>query len=266
MKKSSLFKTLLLAAVAAGSVHAAPVITPTANRGSSTDAFSPPESITILPTSSPTVAGIALNIFGATGTGEGDTAIFADATIGTTYQVDFQTANPVLLSSYRAVVSDDEPSNNRSISHLTLYGSTDSTFANLTLLSDVSLNTPYGSNYHGAIISIYDQITPTTAQYFRLQFVNGSVAGPRIIELDGNVIPALKIVSVTDAGANQINLQCLGVPNSRNNILAAPDLTSGFSTTLATVTAAANGTFQFTDSNPGNLTTRFYEISTREPF
>ena len=255
---------LLFAFVA--SIQASPVITPTANRGAANDAFSPPGSINILASSSPVVYGSALNIFGATGTGEGDTALFADAAIGTTYQVDFQTANPVLLSSYRAVVSDDEPSNNRSISHLRLYASADASFTSPTLLSDVSLSTPYGTNYHGAIISIYDQFTPVSAQFFRLEFVNDSTAGPRIIELDGNVAPVLKIVSITSAGINQVLLQCLGVPNSQNKVMTAPDLTSGFTTTLATLRADGSGNFQFTDTNPSNLTARFYELTTREPF
>jgi len=247
-------------------VQAAPIITPTANRGSSADAFSPPGSITILSSSSPVAFGSPLNIFGATGSGEGDTAIFADGSIGTVYQIDFQTASPVLLSSYRAVVSDDEPSSNRAISQLRLYASADAGFTSPTLVSDVSLSSPYGSVYHGAIISIFDQFAPVSAQYFRLEFVNASVAGPRIIELDANVSPVLKILSVTSAGTNQITLQCQGVPNSKNKVVAASDLTSGFTTTLATLTADGSGNFQFTDTNPSNLSPRFYELTTREPF
>nr|MDQ2868241.1 hypothetical protein [Verrucomicrobiota bacterium] len=228
--------------------QAAPIITPTANRGASNDAFSPPGSIFVFSTSSPVVSGTASQIFGATGSGEGDTAIFADHTIGTTYHVDFQAANPVLLSTYRAVVSDDEPSNNRAISALRIYTSTDASFTNLTLLSNVNLSSPYGIYYHGAIISIYDQFVAVSAQYFRLEFVNASVAGPRIIELDGNITPALKVLSITATGANQVTLQCQGAPNSKNTILAASDLTSGFTTTLATVTADANGLFQYVDT------------------
>jgi hypothetical protein len=246
------------------SIQAAPVILPTANRGAPNDAFSPPSSITIL-ASSPAAYGGILNIFGATGTGEGDTTIFADATVGSTYQIDFQTTNSILLSSYRAVVSDDEPSNNRAISHLKLFSSADSSFSNLTLLSDVSINTPYGSNYFGAIISIYDQFPAVSAQYFRMEFVNASVSGPRILELDGNVTPVLKIVSVTHLANNHTMLQCLGVPNSKNKILGSPDLGSGF-TTLSNVTANADGSFQYEDTNPSNLNTQFYQLSTREPF
>lgn len=246
------------------SIQAAPVIFPTANRGISNDTFSPPANITIL-ASSPSAYGSVLNIFGATGTGEGDTTIFADATVGSTYQVDFQTTNSVLLSSYRAVVSDDEPSNNRSISHLRLYSSPDASFTNLSLLSDASINTPYAMFYFGAIINIYDQFPAVSAQYFRLEFVNASVSGPRILELDGNVVPALKIVSVTHLPNNHTILQCLGVPNSKNKILASPDLVSGF-TTLSNVTANADGSFQYEDTNPSNLNAQFYQLSTREPF
>ena len=265
MTARNLDASILLTVAFAVSIHATPVITPTANRGATDDAFSPPASITILPSSSPAAYGSALNIFGATGTGEGDTTIFADAPVGSTNRVDFQMANPLLLSSYRAVVSDDEPSNNRAISHLRLFSTADSSFSSFTLLSDVSINTPYGSNYFGAIISIYDQFPAVSARYFRLEFVNASVAGPRILELDGNVTPVLKIVSVTHLANNHTMLQCLGVPNSNNKVLASPDLLSGFAE-LATVKADANGVFQYEDTNPSNLATRFYRLSTREPF
>ena len=246
------------------SIQAAPVIFPTANRGISNDVFSPPANITIL-ASSPSASGSVLNIFGATGTGEGDTTIFADATVGSTYQVDFQTTNSIVLSSYRAVVSDDEPSNNRSISHLRLYSSPNSSFTNLTLLSDASINTPYAMFYFGSIINIYDQFPAVSAQYFRLEFVNASVSGPRILELDGNVTPALKINSMAHLANNHTVLQCVGVPSSNNKVLASPDLVSGF-TTLATVKADATGAFQYEDTNSLNLNTQFYQLSTREPF
>jgi len=57
----------------------------------------------------------------------------------------------------------------------------------------------------------------------------------------------------------------LGVPNSKNKVLSAPDLTSGF-TTLSNVTADASGSFRYEDTNPSNLNAQLFELSTREPF
>jgi hypothetical protein len=76
--------------------------------------------------------------------------------------------------------------------------------------------------------------------------------------LDGNASPVLKITSMTASRSNQMTLQCEGVPNSKNKVIAAPDLSSGFTTTLDTLTADSNGNFQFTDPNSSNLSTRFY--------
>jgi hypothetical protein len=191
MKKLHTLTLLLLAIRTAGSLYATPIIRPSSVRDIQNDAFSPTSSITILGSS--TIAnGNALNLFGGMGGVEGDDALFADAPIGTTYFVNWQTSAPVQLSAYRIALSDDSPSNNRAISQLRLFSSPDATFANPLLLSTAAISSPYAAAYGASNIAVYDQFSPVTAQYFRLEFVNASVLGPRIVEVDGNVfIPVL---------------------------------------------------------------------------
>jgi hypothetical protein len=72
---------------------------------------------------------------------------------------------------------------------------------------------------------------------------------------------ALQILSITRSG-NGALLNCLGVPNAVNRVEKSDDLTVPNSfTTLASPTADANGAFQFTDPNPGNLSKRFYRLA-----
>jgi len=72
---------------------------------------------------------------------------------------------------------------------------------------------------------------------------------------------ALQILSITRSGSGDL-LNCLGVPNAANRVEKSDDLTVPNSfTTLASPTADANGAFQFTDPNPGDLTKRFYRLA-----
>jgi len=54
-------------------------------------------------------------------------------------------------------------------------------------------------------------------------------------------------------------LQGLGAPRRNHTILATVDLTTPF-LPIATVTAGADGSFSYEDSNIGNLDKRFYRV------
>lgn len=195
MKRLRILTLLLSAIGTVGSLYAPPLIVPSSVRDIENDAFSPTSSITILG-SSTVASGDALNLFGGMGGAEGDDALFADAPIGTTYFVNWQTSAPVQLSSYRITLSDDAPSNNRAISQLRLFSSPDASFANPVLLSTATISSPYDTAYGSANIAVYDEFSAVTAQYFRLEFVNASILGPRIVEVDGNAsIPVLANIS-----------------------------------------------------------------------
>jgi hypothetical protein len=196
MKKLRTLTLFLIAVAAAGSLFATPIIVASGVRQLDNDAFFPTSSITILGSS--TVAnGDALNLFGGMGGVEGDDALFANALVGTTYFVNWQTSAPVELSSYRITLSDDSPgSNNRAISQLRLFSSPDATFASPVLLSMVTISSPYTDAYGASNIAVYDSFAPVTAQFFRLEFVNASISGPRIVEVDGNAsFPVLANIS-----------------------------------------------------------------------
>ncbi len=195
MKKLQTLTLLLIAIGTVGSLYATPTIVPSSVRDIQNDAFSPTSSITILG-SSTIASGGALNLFGGMGGAEGDDALFADGPVGTTYFVNWQTSAPVQLSSYRIGLSDDPPGNGRAISQLRLFSSPDATFASPTLLSTATISSPYSTVYGSSNIAVYDEFLPVTAQYFRLEFVNATVLGPRIVEVDGNTaLPVLANIS-----------------------------------------------------------------------
>ena len=73
--------------------------------------------------------------------------------------------------------------------------------------------------------------------------------------------PTLKITSFTHLANNHVLLQCVGVPGAVNRIEVSNDLSPNSFSTLASPTAGSNGTFQFEDTNPGNLPQRFYRLT-----
>ena len=71
------------------------------------------------------------------------------------------------------------------------------------------------------------------------------------------VVP-FAITSITQPDADDIVLQCQGVPNAVNQIQASPDLSPNSFENIGSVTPTS-GTFSFTDTNPG--TARFYRLA-----
>jgi hypothetical protein len=197
MKKLRTLTLLLIAIGTAGSLFATPVIVVSGVRNLDNDAFFPTSSVTILG-SSPVQNGDAINLFGGMSGVEGDDALFFNAAVGTTYFVNWQTSAPVELSSYRITLSDDSPGtgNARAISELRLYSSPDAAFTSPVLLSTATISSPYTGAYGASNIAVYDSFPSVTAQFFRLEFVNASMFGPRIVEVDGNAsFPVLANIS-----------------------------------------------------------------------
>jgi hypothetical protein len=70
----------------------------------------------------------------------------------------------------------------------------------------------------------------------------------------------LRITSITHLANGHIQIQGLSASNVSVRIEASPDLITPF-TTLSTVLADADGTFQFEDANAGSFTKRFYRAA-----
>lgn len=69
-----------------------------------------------------------------------------------------------------------------------------------------------------------------------------------------------KITAITRLLNGHILLQCLGVPNRSHTVQVSPDLVIPF-TFLSSVTATADGSFQYEDFNAANFTQRFYRLA-----
>lgn len=85
-----------------------------------------------------------------------------------------------------------------------------------------------------------------------------------ISKISEGPLPALTITSVTRPANRHFSLTGRAAPNAALNIQASPDLLTPF-TTIASVTAAADGTFQYDDADAAALTKRFYRAAVRCP-
>ncbi|MFL6531530.1 MAG: CHRD domain-containing protein [Chthoniobacterales bacterium] len=66
------------------------------------------------------------------------------------------------------------------------------------------------------------------------------------------------VIEISRLGGNTIHLECLGRPELMNRIESSPDLQDAHFTTLATIMAEEDGTFEFNDTNAG--TKKFYRV------
>ena len=69
------------------------------------------------------------------------------------------------------------------------------------------------------------------------------------------------ILSTTRLAGGTIRLQGKGVPNTTYTIQSSPDLAQSF-VIIGTAVSAADGTFQFDDTNASSFTQRFYRLKT----
>lgn len=139
---------------------------------------------------SPVIVNSAIgNIFGATGGIESESTLFASGTVGQVSFVNFSTASPINLTSLEAIFTDDAPTNNRAVSEMRVY-STDSNFANPSLITSIPIESPYSSVYGESVIIVSTTFAAVSSQYFRAEFVAASTEGPRVMELDANTVTA----------------------------------------------------------------------------
>ncbi len=141
------------------------------------------------------------NLFGGTGGTEGDTVVFADGEpVGSVDFIRFNTAAPIELSSYRLFLAGGYPGNlepgaKRCITQFTLWYSPDATYDTLSLVSLANVSAPYAAAYGSTIIAVEDSFQEVVGQYFEVEVVRASTYGPRLIELDANVVPEPSIAS-----------------------------------------------------------------------
>jgi uncharacterized delta-60 repeat protein len=69
----------------------------------------------------------------------------------------------------------------------------------------------------------------------------------------------LKILSISYLQPNRVHLTCLGVPSGVHRIEVSPDLGAGGFVTTATITADAQGFFEYDDTAPGQR--KFYRLA-----
>lgn len=178
-----------------GAAHPAPTITSGSGDGVTNDVFDVSQ-LTVVLGSSPMLAccggSFPENTFGGSGGVEAPHTLFSDGLpVGSMDFINFQTATPVALTGYAAILADDsdDPGNpgnpNRGSISFSLFRSPDNSFSALTLISTTPLPPSYAANFGSNAIQITDTFTPVTAQFFRLEVTRTTGGGPRIRELDG---------------------------------------------------------------------------------
>jgi hypothetical protein len=75
-------------------------------------------------------------------------------------------------------------------------------------------------------------------------------------EVRGFLIEPVGVVSLTHPASNTIHLECIGRAEAPNRIESSPDLSENSFTTLATIKADKDGTFEYDDTDAG--TKKFY--------
>jgi carbonic anhydrase/acetyltransferase-like protein (isoleucine patch superfamily) len=114
---------------------------------------------------------------------------------GTIHSVEWQTAQPIKLTSFNLFANHDHipefDANNRGFSAFRLFAQ-DPVTSNFELLAEVFPSNPYddtpGNTASGGFLALSIDVAPTVAQVFRAEFVqygDYTFSGPRIQELDG---------------------------------------------------------------------------------
>jgi hypothetical protein len=174
---------------------AAPIVSSGGGDGVTNDPFDISQSATVLGSSLIlTCCGGSQpqNSFGGSFGVEPPYTLFADGPPpGSIDFINFQTANPIELTGYNAILADDsdDPSNpgnpNRGSSSFSLFSSPDNSFTVLNLISTTQLPVSYSSNFGTNAILISDTFAPVRAQFFRVEITRTTSGGPRIREVDG---------------------------------------------------------------------------------
>ena len=130
---------------------------------------------------------------------EGFRTIFSDVQIATDF-IDFQTATPINLSSYRFILGEDgNGSGNRGAIAFRLYASSSSGDLLSQQVSGTSLASTYTANYGSPQIAITDSLSISNVRFFRMEVDRAQSSGPRVFELDGFgvVVPEASSIAIT---------------------------------------------------------------------
>jgi hypothetical protein len=113
------------------------------------------------------------------------------------------------------------------------------------------------------------QISSITGNGFKIYYDpaasgNGYLGGATYTLGGGGAIiplaqPTLQILAITRLTNGTIKLDCMGAPNQAHSVLSSTNLLNWLS--IGSATAAANGSFAFTDTNAVSFPTRFYRLS-----
>lgn len=126
---------------------------------------------------------------------EAGNTLFSDSyDPGYIHWVEWQTPDPVTIRRFNLVAAHEDPYTRRSFNHFTLYAWSGSEWVQLY---DEDIPIPYGGGPNYTAITMLELNEPVTnvmaAQQFRAEFTqHGDVSaakGPRIMELDGLLIP-----------------------------------------------------------------------------
>lgn len=185
----------LLILLLGATTFAAPIVSSGGGDGVTTDLFDTSQSATVLGSSLIlTCCGGSQpqNSFGGSFGVEPPYTLFADGPApGSIDFINFQTANPIELTGYNALLADDsdDPTNpgnpNRGSSSFSLFSSPDDTFTTLNLISSTQLPVSYSSNFGTNAVLISDTFAPVRAQFYRVEITRTTAGGPRIREVDG---------------------------------------------------------------------------------
>jgi hypothetical protein len=178
--------TVMASVLLSGIASASSVITPSGDPGRAAGNPFDYANITVLSSSATYSSGSDVrDVFGGSfSTLEGPGHIIFADTPGavTTYQITFQTASPMTISSYALYLGEDGTSLNRSATNFQLK-------ANGNLISNVAL-APQGQSYSSAFgsgfIKVTDTFGPVTGSTFQALFTanTGTFGGIRVFELD----------------------------------------------------------------------------------
>jgi hypothetical protein len=153
--------------------------------------------------SSPTIYNSsASNMFGGSSGVELPNTLWSDSYgAGQVHWVEWQTADPVTVRRFNLVASHEDPYTRRSFDHFSLYAWSDGGWVQLY---DNAVPIPYGGGptYTGlTYLELNEGVANVvSAQQFRAEFTQyGNVyaaRGPRILELDGSLVPEPSTLSL----------------------------------------------------------------------
>ena len=130
----------------------------------------------------------------------------------------------------------------------------------MTSLSETNRQ-PVEQNYHWTVFAAQFTALQSTISLEFTSLTTSPSGHSGSIMLDAVQVfeSAMKIHSITRAGNGSVVLNVRGIPKGLHRIQASVDLSAGSFIDIATVTADADGLFQFQDTRAG-VTKSFYRV------